>query len=261
MKLRTSAFVFGVAGLLGAGSMAQGAVVGAAVTAGSDNFLSQTISADYTIPGDMFGIRSTLAPGTPGLPFAIQDSSNGTFPTDTQGIIEDPADTAPFFGVVDTINGAETNEGTAEWTFDISSVISDLTLSIDFAAMGDFESSNDTHSFTYSIDAGASTGVFTIAVDEAGSQNYTMASGTAVSLNDPITVNGTALTNAFTTFSESLVGTGSVLTLSYTGGQDGGSEAFAFRNVIVEGVVPEPATAALLGLGGLMLAGRSRRSS
>lgn len=243
------------------------AQIGAAVSenAANDNFLSESIALDggqaydgdamLTVwaPGDMFGITSRATAGGAGLPFAIADDSNGTFTPDTQGII-DATDNGRFFGVADTFNSDNGNAGgTAEWSFDVTGA-SNLSVNIDFAAMGDFESSNDTHNFMWSIDGSTPAPLFSSSIDEAGSQNYTMAGGAVVSLDDPMQINGTTLDNNFQTLSAAIGATGSTLTISYAGGGDGGSEAFAFRNLQV---VPTPGTIALAGLAGL--AGIRRR--
>lgn len=255
----------GVAGLAGAAQ----AQIGTAVSAsGVNNFLSQSFTlgggqpydGDAMLltwaPGDMFGITSRPTAGGAGLPFAIADDSLAGFPADTQGII-DENDNGFFFGQVDTFNGDNGNNGgTAEWTFDVAG-FTDLTVSADFAAMGDFESSNDTFNFTYSLDGVNFFSLFAGSVDEDGSQNYTMASGTPVSLDDPALINGTVLSNSFQNLSAAVAGTGSVLTIRYEGGGDGGSEAFAFRNIEVNGI-PTPGAIALFAAAGLAAARRRR---
>lgn len=236
---------------------AANAQVGAAVSAdaANDNFLSQTISSDYTIPGDMFGIRSVGMPGTPGLPFAIADESAGSFPDDTLGIIDTSSDFGRFFGVVDTVNGEGDDTGFAIWTFDVSG-FSDLSVDIDFAAMGDFEAS-DVHNFVWSIDGSASAPLFASSINEDGAATYTLAGGAMVELNDPMSINGTELSNSFQTLSAGVSGTGSTLTIGYTGGGNGGSEAFAFRNLVVNGI-PTPGSIGLIGLAGLVAVRRRR---
>lgn len=230
-------------------------LVGRAVSPSGDLGVNSFVSdTDYTIPGDMFGIRSTATPGTPGLPFAIQDVSPDF--GDSQGIIDDApgsVDDDPFFGVVDTVNGSGTDVNTATWEFDISSVISNLSVSIDFAAMGDFEDPGDFFDFEYAIDGAPLQPLFTSSINEDTDQAYTMADGTGVVLDDPVLINGTLLSNSFVTLSETIAGTGTTLELVFSAEANGGSEAFAFRNVEVTGVIPEPASVALLGLGGLAL--------
>lgn len=238
---------------------AANAQVGAAVSAdaSNDNFLTETISSDYTIPGDMFGIRSVGNPGTPGLPFAIADDSAAVFPGDTQGIIDTNADFGRFFGVVDTVNGEGNDDGFAIWTFDVSG-FTGLSVDIDFAAMGDFEDNGvDFHNFVWSIDGSPSAPLFSSSIDESAVGSYVMADGTPVALDDPMSINGTELTNSFQTLSAAISGTGATLTIGYTGGGDGGSEAFAFRNLVVNGI-PTPGSVGLIGLAGLVAVRRRR---
>jgi hypothetical protein len=91
-----------------------GTLIGSAVTAG-DVFAHFQSDPDYTIAGDMFGIRSRSAPGIPGLPADIVDDSKSV-PSDVQGIIRQN-DLLPFFGVVDTVNGVGNDTNVATWTF------------------------------------------------------------------------------------------------------------------------------------------------
>jgi len=177
------------------------------------------------------------------IPFAVTDDSAGSFPPDTLGIIK-TGNTDEFFGIVDTNNGDTAGRDVvATWVFDISGA-SDLGLSIDMGAMGDFEASPTTGDFfnwSYSIDGGAAQTAFQSSVDEAATQTYTMESGTPVTLNDPMLVNGSLLTNDLTTYSAALTGTGSQLTLILTSNTDSGSEAIAFQNLIIRaGVEPPP---------------------
>ena len=71
---------------------------------------------DYTISGDMFGIRSRVNPGFPSLPSDVVDDSISIFPGDLQGIVGH-FESGRFFGVVDTVNGVGSNTNTATWTF------------------------------------------------------------------------------------------------------------------------------------------------
>ena len=198
-------------------------------------------------PGDWFGVAAYGSwPQSAGVPFALADDSvnnisgGGVFASDTQGIIDSTtAPTDSFFGSVDTVNGSNAGgTATAAWEFDISNA-ENLELFIDMAAMGDFESSNDSYVWSYSIDGGAFQDVFVSSVDEAGSQTYTMENGVAVTLDDPLLINGVTLNDEFQTLSSTIAGIGSTLTLQVAGGGDGGSEAYAAQNILVEGdIVP-----------------------
>ena len=203
------------------------------VESASQNLLSFT--EDPAIPfasaGDAF---NKLQRGvSPTIPFAVVDDSAGVFPPDTLGIIK-TGNTDEFFGVVDTTNpdtgGAPV---TATWVFGIAGVPG-LSLSIDMGAMGDFEAS-DHFVWEYSIDGGPVLTAFENTVDEAGSYTYILESGTAVTLNDPMLVDGTVLTNDLATFTVPLTGSGSTLTLTLTATTDGGSEAIAFQDIVIEG--------------------------
>lgn len=253
-----------VAALAGSANASIGFAVSA--NAANDSFLSESITVapgydgnamlNTWGPGDMFGITSRpLASSTPfGIPFAMADDSLVGFTSDTQGII-DENDNGRFFGLVDSANGDNPGStGNAEWTFDVSGA-SSLSVNIDFAAMGDFEASNDAHTFTWSIDGSAPQPLFTSSIDEASAQNYTMAGGALVNLDDPMLINGVLLDNNFQTVSAGISGSGSVLTIAYEGEGDGGSEAVAFRNITV---VPAPGAAGLLGFAGLAAARRRR---
>jgi len=152
------------------------------------------------------------------------------------------SDGDPFFGISDTVNPDNTLNGTitASFVFDISSIASNLSVSMDWAALGDFETSNDFFTVTASIDGGAAVTIFSLTPDETASLTYTFAAGNMATLSDPmqLTVTGgatTTLTNIFQNFTSNISGTGTTLTITVTGQTDGGSEALAFRNIEVSG--------------------------
>lgn len=212
-------------------------------------------------PGDMFGITNRATAGGAGLPFAIADDSLSIFTGDTQGIIGEN-DNGDFFGIVDSQNSTNpSNGGVAEftWTNPGANLFVD-SFSVDVAAMGDFEASNDLYQFEISADGGSTFNTVAAAVvrEDLG-QGYTMDGGAFVTLDDPIEFGGALLTNDFATVSFTglnLAVTGDIV-LRFAGQSDGGSEAFAWRNGSIE-VIPAPASAALLGLGGLAAARRRR---
>lgn len=125
------------------------------------------------------------------------------------------------------------------WEFNIGGA-ENLSLSIDMAAMGDFEAEDDSYVWTYQIDDGPVEPIFTSSVDEDGSQNYTMESGLAVTLEDPLLINGTVLSDEFQTLTAPIAGSGSTLRLTLTAATDGGSEAYAAQDIVIAGDVPPP---------------------
>lgn len=196
-----------------------------------------TVDNPFTSAGDIFDVTSTAPP----VPFALVDDTNpacpGFFANDTQGAVA-CAYPGNFFGMVDTENGNNMGAVTAEWTFDISSVSFLSSISIDMAAMGDFEVSNDIFTWSYSIDGGPFITAFEMIPNEAISANYTLFDGDVFTLNDPMEVNGGLVINEFQTFSTGINGTGSTLVLRLEGMGDGGSEALAWDNIVIMGLAP-----------------------
>ncbi|MEL6498258.1 MAG: hypothetical protein AAGJ54_10005 [Planctomycetota bacterium] len=240
--------------------------------ASNNNFATEVITVDLPYdgaamlntwaPGDMFG-RINDPDGqltTGGLPFAMVDESTSTFTTDTFGIIDRATDFGDFFGVVDTVNGSNGSGGSADYTWintGAGTIVN--SFSVDVAAMGDFEGT-DLYNFSISTDGGATFPFSALAsANEDIAQQYQVASGALSTLNDPMTFDGNALNNDFLTVTFSglnLAVTGDIV-LRFAGQSDGGTEAFAWRNASIE-VIPAPASAALLGLGGLAAARRRR---
>jgi predicted extracellular nuclease len=198
------------------------------VDSASQNLLSYTNpwTDAFGSAGDGFqkyqrGVSATI-------PFSLADDSLSIYPPDNLGII-DEGNTDIFFGVTDTVNNDNSGPVTATWVFNIAGS-SNLELAIDMGAMGDFESS-DFFEWTYSIDGGPVLTAFANTVDDAGSYTYTLAGGASFTLNDPMLVNGTILTNELQTFVAAITGSGSELTLTLTASTNGGDEAFAFQNI------------------------------
>ena len=198
--------------------------------------------------GGPFGLfdDSTGVGGAPGT----ASGGNDPFPADTLGLVQSTK-TDSFFGITDTTNGDVSNgEMTAEFVFDISSAAGGLTsIDVDFAGMGDFEVSDDLV-LSFSIDGSAFAEIMTDTVDEAGSANYTMQDGDVVTLDDPMSMNGVELTNEFQTVSAAVTGTGNSLTLRVFADTDGGAEALALDNIVINGstAVPEPSSLAIVAL-------------
>ncbi|WP_220718205.1 PEP-CTERM sorting domain-containing protein [Agarivorans litoreus] len=187
------------------------------------------------------------------IPNSLIDSSLSTA-SDNLGIVNSQTDQQSFFGVSDTLNPNNPSGNTqATWQFDIGG-FSLTSISISMAAMGDFESS-DYFSFSYAIDASPIQLLFASSVGEQTNQSYTMANGSQYALNDPLSINGQVLNNQFQQLSQSLIGSGSIFSLYFNANQNGGNEAFAFREIIVNGEnllasqVPEPSSIWLVLLG------------
>lgn len=218
---------------------------------------------------DVFGVTDRT------VNFDFADDSAGSFPADRFGVVP-TAKTDKFFGVEDLLNPDQPGgRGTATWTFDIAG-LTNLSLQILFSAMGDFEAGDNSHIFEVAIDGGGFSTVFNINGDNNDTFGYTMEGGFVVNLADPLKLTddlGTRIIdNSFTTLGTSaILGTGNLLTLRYTAGtNDGGSEVFAFDNIILNAdpvggggpVVPEPTSLALAGIGVLaaFAGGAAKRS-
>jgi len=208
------------------------------VGSASQNLTSFTNPYDGAFTSGADGFQKYQRWVSSSIPYSIMDDSLSIYTGDNLGIIKE-GNTDDFFGTTDTVNGDNSGPVSATWVFDVSGA-GGLGLSIDMGAMGDFESS-DYFTWTYSIDGGAVETAFESTVDEAGSQAYTLEGGGTFTLNDPMLVGGTILTNDLATFSTALAGTGSELTITLTASTNGGSEAFAFQNLVVTaGNAPPP---------------------
>lgn len=206
---------------------------------GLNSFVQSPLPGAFSSLGDGFeqyqvGVSSSI-------PFALVDSSTSGTPTDSLGIVDEATKTDGWFGITDLVNGDNPDgSGTAIWEFDIAGA-SSLEVSIDMAAMGDFEANADSFEWTYAIDGGLALPLFTSSVDEAGSANYTLADGDSFQLNDPLVMtdidgDATQLSNLFQTLTSAIAGSGDTLTLELVAVADGGSEAFAFDNIVIEGL-------------------------
>jgi hypothetical protein len=205
------------------------------------NLTSQTILAPtFTSAGDIFDV--TTADTQAGAPFDLVDDTDpacpGFFPNDDQGAVA-CGYPGNFFGIADTENGDNMGPVAAEWVFDISGAGDLTSISIDMAAMGNFEmlsGNTDDFSWSYSIDGGAFVEVFNLDVDMTQTVNYTLTNGTVVSLIDPMVVDGVTLINQFQTLTKAISGSGNELTLRLEGMTNGGDEAIAFDNIVINGL-------------------------
>ncbi len=218
------------------------------------SFVAPGTATTSWVAGDSFWPlnRGNVGPNNVGMPFNISDDSvagaagNTTFAADVLGFAGQWLDNG-FFGVTDTENPVNSGFINADFVFDISGY-SNLSISLDMIAMGDFELA-DQFIFAYHIDGGPFTVLWSITADEAASLNYTMDSGAVVTLDDPLVVGSTYLTDFFQTFTANIAGTGSLLTIRFAAVTDG-NEGFGFDNLRI---VPEPSSLGLLALGGLAL--------
>ena len=201
------------------------------VASGSDNLIEHAngFEGAFVSPGDGFqkyqrGVSSTI-------PFSVLDDSLSIFTADSLGIIdENNLDT--FFGSTDTLNNDNpSGDVLATWEFDISGG-DQLGVSIDMGAMGDFEA-GDIFTWSASIDGGPEQVLFSGSADEDASLTYSLSGGAAFTLDDPMLVDGVPLTNVLTPFRSGIAGAGERLLLTLRANTDGGSEAFAFQNLVV----------------------------
>lgn len=224
---------------INAGAISVDTVAFDMVDSGSDRLTSFTNAFDGAFASGGDGFQKYQRGVSASIPFSVLDDSLVIFTSDSLGMIKD-GNTDVFFGIVDTINGDNSAPVSATWVFDIAGA-TELGLLIDMGAMGDFESS-DFFEWTYSIDGGPTAVAFASSVDEAAANTYTLEGGASFTLNDPMLMQGTILTNDLTTFETPIIGTGTSLTVTLTANFNGGSEAVAFQNLIVGSGfdVPEP---------------------
>ncbi|MFV8819890.1 ExeM/NucH family extracellular endonuclease [Haliea sp. E17] len=209
-------------------------------TSGRLNDHTNTFAGAFSNAGD--GAEKYRRGVSGSIPFSVLDDTV-SFSADALGII-DESNLDEFFGITDTVNGDNASgDVLASWEFDISGA-SDLGVSIGMGAMGDFEAV-DVFVWRASIDGGAEQVLFTGSADEAASLTYVLASGKSVTIDDPMTVSGVTLSNQLLALRAPVAGTGNTLKLTLAANTDGGSEAFAFQDLVVlsgfeDELVPPP---------------------
>ncbi|MEM1099685.1 MAG: PEP-CTERM sorting domain-containing protein [Planctomycetota bacterium] len=183
--------------------------------------------------------------------FTRTDGSNiGTFYSVTGA-------TGSWFAAMDT--NAEPGFNIGFVTLDAITItdFTDITVSIDLAEDDDGTNedwdANSSVSLQASVDGGA---FFDLLVVEAqgGTNTAPAIDTTGDGLGD-----GTEITDTFATFTSDLGTTGDSLVIRVQIAElESGDEDISFDTIVVEGV-PEPASLALVGLGGLAMFGRGRR--
>ena len=222
----------------------------AAPTNGATRVLSIDNSADegrFPNSGfDVFGIVDRNVNGDFADDSVINNSDADPDNDDTFGLVT-PEKTDLFLGFADTDNGDNPNNGDVSVTWTVPAAgQTDLNLSFDIAAMGDFEST-DTLTFTASFDGGAAETLITstfIDTPDDETFTYTLDDGSLAipfnaddvdptNIKDPFVVDGQLVINEFQTFSFPITGTGSQLTLTLNYNTNGGPEPIAIDNVSV----------------------------
>lgn len=209
----------------------------------------------YSSPFDAWGIyQRTTAGVDAGQPIDCFDETVTGTPQDEIGIIKSGY-TEEFFCIADTNNDDTAGaDQTLVLDFDISGAGSVFLLSVDLAAMGDFEEGSDTVTFAYEIDGGGSTSVILLDGDNAGTQNYTMESGTVIPLADPMVATfgsggscavSNTLNNNLQTCTANISGSGNSLVLTITANTNGAGEAIVFDHIVISGETSNPTSVTL----------------
>jgi|GEM_PF-2832463 len=191
-----------------------------AVTQGASNLLDTSVQAF-----DPFGILKT---------------------TDTSSVfaVEQPGDAQPNF--------------TATWEFDLSSAgNNDLSVGIDFAAMGDWSGWNGAFLFTASLDGGTEVELFKSGVGSSAWHNYYMENDemfppNPMQMQYVLTMDGAAIDNDFQRLYADIseFAGEDTLTIKFTSIDiPDDPNVFAFDNIGVYATVPVPGTVWLLGAG------------
>lgn len=206
--------------------------------------------------GDVFG---RVDGSSVGMPFDVADdtvadvSGGGTgspFPTDTLGLAGQ--NTTAFFALNDADAVGINN---ATWTFDISSATAIDDITIDLAALGDFEAgSSDGFKIEARIDSGEFQTIFLAQTDEAAFKEYRpLDNGSVFADDDPLAlfIDGATTSVGFLDKSDPATGNFDTYTSTLLAGQSGstldirvsyegtpsGSEPMGIDNITINGTV------------------------
>jgi len=172
------------------------------------------------------------------IPPQFLDLSSST--NDTLGIVSPDTKTDRWFGISDTKNPDNASgETRLTWQFDVSGY-SSLSMQVRIGGMGDFEQ-DDLFDWTYSWDGTNYLDLLISAVDLAGSHEYVLSGGTRVPLDDPLKYGSNVVTNLLTDFTAPISGTGAQLWIRLRAVADGGTEAFVFDDLRIEGAPDQTA--------------------
>lgn len=273
---------------LAAGANAQ--IAGENFDGGSLNLINSTVPALDGGPGDYFGVGSLGAwpqgfPN-PGVPFSLTDdtvadvSGGGVFPTDNEGVFgQNRSKSDAFFALSDSDEFGTAQ--TASWTFDVSGG-TNLAFSVDFGgissssfsgyALGSFVEFRavldgntlgtvvrfdavDGSFSTRPMDSGIASGGGRL-LQASGSFGVTKFSAdTGLAVADLFSDKATVAGGLLDTFSSGVFSAAGGSTLEIVMVADMPFEAAAFDNI---SITPTPATAALLGMAGLVSTRRRR---
>ena len=218
----------------------------AAPTNGATRVLVPDLSATGgTFPSSIFDVFG-IVDRTVNFDFAddslINNSDADTMNDDSFGIFP-PSKTDMFLGFADTTNGDnDSGEVSVTWTVSAAGM-TNLNLSFEIAAMGDFEAS-DILTFTASFDGGPEETLVTSTFEDTPDGQmftYTLDDGslamapfsTDMFINDPFVVDGQLVINELQSFTFPITGTGSQLTLTLNYDTNGTGEPMAIDNVSV----------------------------
>ena len=188
------------------------------------------------------GFQKYQLGATAGIPPQLVDATTSGTANDSRGVFNAATKDDAWFGVTDTVNPSNLlGVAVATWEFDVDGA-SSLEVSIAMGAMGDFEAGADRFDWTFSLDGSVFQPLFTSSIDESATATYTLASGSEISLDDPLSMTTTGgqtfeLSNAVQTLTSPIVGVGQRLSIRLSANTNGQDEAYAFDDIIVTGLV------------------------